>query len=268
MSPQPYEVYAIRYATVVRKHAGENFIGADPHEDGGTMDYFVWLVRGSERSFVIDTGFTANIGRKRGREFLRCPSEGLAALGVNASEVKDVVITHLHYDHIGNFALFPVATFHLQDREMAYATGRHMASPVMNGAYEVEDITAMVREVYRGRVRFYNGDAELAPGLSVHHVGGHTDGLQIVRVYTRRGWMVLASDATHYYANMDEARLFPIVFNVGAMVQGWQRCRELADQPQYVIPGHDPAVLQRYPAAGAGMEGWIARLDNEPKELT
>jgi len=264
LSQQPYEVYAIRYATVVRKHAGENFIGADPHESGGTMDYFVWLVKNDERSYVIDTGFTAEVGGKRGRRFLRCPSEGLAALDVPVSTVKDVVITHLHYDHIGNFALFPNATFHLQDREMAYATGRHMASPVMNGAYEVGDITAMVREVYRGRVRFYDSDATLAPGLSIHHVGGHTDGLQIVRVFTRLGWMVLASDATHYYANMDEARLFPIVFNVGAMVQGWQRCRELADKPRYVIPGHDPAVLKRYPAAGAGMTDWIARLDCEP----
>ncbi|HEY4371202.1 MAG TPA: N-acyl homoserine lactonase family protein [Burkholderiales bacterium] len=265
MSLTPYEIYAIRYATVVRKHAGENFIGADPHEHGGTMDYFVWLVRNAERSFVIDSGFTAAVGRKRGREFLRCPSEGLAALGLPVDQVKDVVVTHLHYDHIGNFALFPNAVFHLQDREMAYATGRHMASPVMNAAYEVEDITAMVREVYRGRVRFYNGDTELAPGLTLHHVGGHTDGLQIVRVWTQHGWMVLASDATHYYANMEEQRLFPIVFDVGAMVEGWRRCRELADAPQYVIPGHDPEVLKRYPASGPGKEGWIARLDVEPR---
>jgi len=77
--------------------------------------------------------------------------------------------------------------------------------------------------------------------------------------------MVLASDATHYYANMQDQRLFPIVFDVGAMVEGWRRCRELADQPQYVIPGHDPAVLQRYPAAGIDTAGWIARLDVEAK---
>ena len=264
MSTLPYEIYAIRYATVARKHAGENFIGADPHESGGRMDYYCWLVRNAERSYVVDTGFTAEVGNKRGRQFLRCPSEGLAALGLPAGEVSDVIVTHLHYDHIGNFDLFPKAAFHLQDREMAYATGRHMASPVMSGAYEVEDITAMVRQVYRGRVHFYDGDATLAPGLTVHHVGGHTDGLQIVRVYTRLGWMVLASDATHYYANMQEARLFPIVFNVGAMVQGWQRCRELADQPQYVIPGHDPEVLKRYPAARPDTTDWIARLDCEP----
>ena len=259
-----YELYAIRYATVVRKHAGENFIGADPHESGGTMDYFCWLIKGAGRSFVVDTGFTAEMSRKRGRDFLHGPDEGLAKLGVNASEVQDVIITHLHYDHIGNFALFPKATFHLQDREMAFATGRNMASPVMNAAYEVEDITAMVREVYRGRVRFHNGDASVAPGLTLHHVGGHTDGLQIVRAWTRLGWMVLASDATHYYANLEEQRLFPIVYNVGAMVEGWRLCRTLADQPQYVIPGHDPAVLKRYPAAAAGLEDWVVRLDCEP----
>lgn len=258
-----YEVYAVRYARHERR-ASENFLGGDPHDAPMPMDYFVWLVRDASRAFVVDTGFNAETARRRGRELLRCPSEGLRLLGVQAAGVRDVIVTHLHYDHIGNFDLFPAATFHLQDREMYFATGRHMAQAEHAAAYDVEPVVGMVREVYKGRVRFHDGDAELAPGLSVHHIGGHTMGLQAVRVRTARGFIVLASDASHYYANMRERRPFPIVFDVPDMMSGWERCRALADAEDSVIPGHDPEVMKRYPPATPALAGIAVRLDAEP----
>jgi glyoxylase-like metal-dependent hydrolase (beta-lactamase superfamily II) len=259
-----YEVYAIRYATLARK-ASENFIGGDPHEAASALDYFVWLAKSPSRTFVIDTGFEAQVAKRRGREMLLSPGLGLQRLGVDAAEVRDVIITHLHYDHVGNFALFPKATFHLQDSEMQYATGRHMAHSFFSQAYEVDEVLGMVRQVYKGRVKFHDGDAVIAPGLSVHHIGGHTMGLQSVRVHTRVGWIVLASDATHLYANMEEVRPFPIVYSVGDMVEGYRKLRELADDPRHIVPGHDPLVMQRYPVAGPGLEGIAVRLDAEPK---
>ena len=182
-------------------------------------------------------------------------------LGVDAKKVKDVILTHLHYDHAGNFDLFPAATFHLQDAEMYYVTGRHMTSRPLSASYDVNNVVGMVREIYRGRVRFYDGDAEFAPGASLHLIGGHTMGLQVVRVNTRRGCIVLASDASHYYANMDELRPYPIVYNVGDMIDGWRRVRELAASADHVIPGHDPEVLRRYPAPARKLAGIVARLD-------
>jgi len=182
-------------------------------------------------------------------------------LGVEAGKVSDVVVTHLHYDHVGNFDLFPAATFHLQDDELGYATGRHMSHPVFSGAFDVEDVVGMVRNVYRGRVCFHDGDSELFPGVSVHLVGGHTKGLQVVRVATRRGWLVLASDASHFYANMEQVRPFPIVYSVADMVEGYRRLRQLAESAAHIIPGHDPEVLVRYPAPSADLKGIVARLD-------
>jgi glyoxylase-like metal-dependent hydrolase (beta-lactamase superfamily II) len=229
-----------------------------------SSDLFVWLAKSPSRTFVVDTGFGAEVAARRGRSMLLSPDVGLARLGVNAAEVRDVVITHLHYDHVGNFAMYPKARFHLQDREMQFATGRHMAQPIFAHAYEVDEVVGMVREVYKGRVLFHDGDAELAPGLSVHRIGGHTMGIQSVRVHTRVGWIVLASDAAHLYANMNEVRPFPIVYDVGAMVEGFRRLRELADAPRHVVPGHDPLVMRRYPVAGPGLEGVAVRLDVEP----
>ena len=255
-----YEIYAIKYAHHMRR-ASENFIGGDPHDGPMPLDYFVWLIRGDGREIVVDTGFSAAMGRKRGREHIRCPTEGLRTLGCDASKVKDVVITHLHYDHVGNFDLFPAATLHLQDVEMHYATGRHMGEERHRFAYEVEEVVGMVRRVYENRVRFHNGDAQIAPGVSLHLIGGHTMGMQSVRVATRRGWVVLASDASHFYANIEQTRPFPIVYSVGDMVAGYEKLRSLAASPAHVIPGHDPLVMQRYPAPTRALEGIAVRLD-------
>ena len=255
-----FEVYAIRYATVERR-AGENFIGGDAHEAGMPMDYFVWLAKSATQTWVIDTGFNEAAATRRKRRFLGSPVDGLRALGVEAADVTRVVLTHLHYDHVGNFDLFPNATFHLQDRELAYATGRYMAHGFFSGAYELDEITAMVRHVYAGRVAFHDGDAELGPGISVHRVGGHTKGLQVVRLWTRGGWLVLASDASHYFANMEAGRPFPIVADVTEMFDGWARLLELAGDPARIVPGHDPEVMQRFPVVPGGFDGGIVRLD-------
>ena len=166
---EDYEVYAIRYATLARK-ASENFIGGDPHEEGSPLDYFVWLIRSPSRTFVVDTGFETEVAKRRGRTMLLSPDLGLKRLGVDAAEVRDVIITHLHYDHVGNFAMFPQARFHLQDKEMQFATGRHMTQHIFSHAYEVEEVVSMVREVYKGRVVFHDGDTQLAqPAVTFHH---------------------------------------------------------------------------------------------------
>ena len=255
-----YEVYALKYAHHARR-AAENFIGGDAHDGPMPLDYFVWLIRGDGREIVVDTGFSAAVAAKRGRDHLRCPTAALKMMGVDAARVQDVVVTHLHYDHAGNFDLFPAATLHLQELEMRYATGRYMCSECFRGAFDVEDVVGMVRRVYEGRVRFHDGDAQLAAGVSLHHVGGHTMGLQVVRVATRRGWLVLASDASHFYANLEQERPFPIVWSVADMIDGYERMRSLAASPEHIIPGHDPLVMQRYPAPDRSLEGVVARLD-------
>ena len=265
MTTDTYEVFAIKYATRnAQRH--EHFVGGDPHDAPMPMDYFVWLVRNAARTFVIDTGFTREVGEARKRIFLRSPAEGLALLDVKAAAVKDVIITHMHYDHVGTFQDFPQAQFHLQDDEMAYVTGRHMRHARFRHSHEIEDVVGMVRLVFGDRVTFHRGDAELAPGVSLHHIGGHTPGLQCVRVMTKRGWLVLASDATHYYEHIETDRCFTSVFNVGDTLEGYSILKRLAASPTHIIPGHDPLVMQRYPAASKALEGIAIRLDVEPKE--
>lgn len=265
MAIPAYEVVAIRYARRDARRQ-EHFIGGDPHDAPMAMDYFLWLIRNEERVIVVDTGFTAEVAAQRKREYIRSPKAGLGLLGVKSEEVREVVITHMHYDHVGTFFDFPQARFHIQDEEMRFVTGRHMRHARFAHSFEVEDVVGMVRALFKGRLVFHDGMDEIAPGVSLHHIGGHTPGLQSVRVHTKRGWVVLASDAAHYYEHMEKGRVFTSMYNLGDALEGYDTLLRLADSPQHVVPGHDPLVMERYPAVSKDLEGIAVRLDAMPRE--
>ncbi len=257
-----YQIYAIRYGHHPRK-ASENFIGGDDHATDMPLDYFVWAIVGPERTWVLDTGFDPEVARRRGRQMVRPIEAGLKAIGVEPDSVSDVIISHMHYDHAGNLAAFPNARFHIQDAEMAFCTGRCMCHGLMRMPFEAQDVAAMVQRLFEGRVQFHDGDAELAPGVTLHKLGGHTKGLQCVRVNTARGRVVLASDAAHLYANLERNHPFPVVADIGDYLEALQTLRRLAPSARHIVPGHDPLVLREYPLARPGLEG-IVRLDVDP----
>jgi glyoxylase-like metal-dependent hydrolase (beta-lactamase superfamily II) len=260
-----YEIYAIRYAQRAAKRS-DHFIGGDPHDGPMPMDYFAWVVKNDDRAVVVDTGFTAEVARKRGRDHLRCPVESLSLLGIDPASVTDVVLTHLHYDHVGNFDRFPTANFHLREAELHYACGHYMRHKQLRHSFEVEDVTGIIRMNYAERVVFHEGVVEPWPGIRLHPTGGHSAGLQFVSVATARGTVVLASDVTHFYENMESGRPFTTAFHIGEMLEGFDRLRAAATSPDHIIPGHDPLVMQRYPSASPALEGIVARLDVAPRK--
>ncbi len=245
MSDPIYEVFALRYATMQERTAGQNFLFPDDHAAPMPIDYFVWAIRGEGRLIVVDTGFGPAGAERRGRTLIRRPVEALATIGIDAAAVADVVITHLHWDHAGGMPDFPAATFHLQDAEMAFATGRCMCHRWLRFPMDVDDVTYAVRQVYAGRVRFHDGTATIAPGITLHLVGGHSGGMQIVRVPTVRGWVVLASDAVHFNANLRTENPFPAARGSQAHARGLPdlpRARRRRDP-------HHPRPRSRGPAA-------------------
>jgi glyoxylase-like metal-dependent hydrolase (beta-lactamase superfamily II) len=259
-----YDLFAIRYATRAGKRS-DHFIGGDPHDGPMPMDYFVWVAVSPAGVFVIDTGFTAETAARRGRTFLRCPVDALRLVGVDPDAVEHVILTHMHYDHVGNFHRFPRARFHLQEPELRYATGRLMGHARLKHSFEVKDVVGMVQLNYAGRVDFYNGAAELAPGIMVHPAPGHSMGLQFVRVHTRRGWVVVASDVTHFYENMESGRPFTTAVNVGDMLEAFGALGAHAPALDCIVPGHDPQVVARYPAVSPDLAGIAVRLDVPPR---
>ncbi len=247
----PYRIHAVRYAH--RACTSSEVFYGDHHDAPMAMDYFVWALSNGAHTVVVDLGFTEAVSARRGRQFLRCPSRGLAEIGVDCRRVEHVIVSHFHWDHVGNHALFPRATFYVQDDEMAFYTGRHAAMPAFRRSVEVDDVLALVRLNYEGRVVFVDGEREIVPGLSVHRVGGHTAGMQIVTAAHARGRAVVASDASHYYRNLDERLPFNTLHDLPGTYRAFDRIRELAGGADLVIPGHDPLVLERLTRVADGV---------------
>jgi glyoxylase-like metal-dependent hydrolase (beta-lactamase superfamily II) len=263
-----YEVLALRYATHEQRTAGENFLRADDHDAVMPIDYYLWAIRntvgGAPGVIMVDTGMGQDaLALRPGRTLLTPVADAVSRAGIDATQVEDVVLTHMHYDHAGRLDLFPRATFHIQDAEMAFCTGRAMCHDVLRSPIDADDVVAAVRHVHAGRMRFHTGAAEIAPGVTLHLIGGHTGGLQVVRVPTQRGWVVLASDATHLWANIRTRNPFPIVADVTRMMEGYRILESLADGPDHIIPGHDPLVRTRFPCLRDQPD--IVRLDLPPK---
>ena len=257
-----WEVHAVRYAARDDRTRADSFIFDDNHDAPHAMDYFVWVLRRGARVILVDTGYDAAEAAARARPLRLDPGSALAPLGLRPEDIGEIIVTHLHYDHAGGLALFPEAHLHLQAAEMAYATGPCMCHDVLRMPFTAGHVCEAVTRLYRGKLTFHDGDAEIADGVSVHRIGGHSRGLQAVRVRTQAGWMVLASDAAHYYENLMRRKPFPIVVDLQDMLEGFGKLERLASAPRLIVPGHDPIVGRVFPP---GPADHIWRLDPGPQ---
>lgn len=243
-----YEIYQMRYAQAGQRRVHENFVFRDMHDGPMPLDFHVWILRNAHRTILVDTGFTERQSRIRGRKLDFDPLEGLKSLGVDPASLEHVVITHLHYDHAGNIGRFEKAHFHVQDAEVAYATGRCMCDHHLRWPFDVEDVVSLVRHTYAERVTFHDGIGNPFPGISLHCLPGHSKGMQAVRVNTARGPVLLASDVSHYYANFLRLSPFILTIDTAETMESYRQLLALVDgDVQRVIPGHDPKVKRLYP---------------------
>lgn len=257
-----FAVFAIRFAHRDASLRGEHFYRGDPCGDHPLpIDYFVWVAVSEQEVVLVDAGFTAGTAARRGgRDYLQSPMDTLRALGVDPAAVAHLVVTHLHYDHVGHISDFPAARVLLQRAEYEFWT-----SPMaQRGEYphltEPADLAYLTGQLHAGRLQLVEGECTVVPGVTLHQVGGHTPGLQVVRVRTASGHVVLASDATHFYENIEADRPYSIVDHLPSMYAAFDTVRALADGDELVVPGHDPLVLERFPCAGEGLEGLAVRV--------
>ncbi|CDI12346.1 N-acyl homoserine lactonase family protein [Agrobacterium pusense] len=263
-SGRSWEIHAIRYGTNQRRTRGDNFILEKHPADQMPMDFYCWILRSSEIVIVVDTGMDLEKAARHGHDITHSPVDVWRSLGIDPSLVETVILTHAHYDHLGHLDAFKNAHFHMQAEEMDYVTGPWMQRPWFRRAYEADEISRLVHLLHSDRLTLHGRDQQIADGVSVHWVGGHCAGQEIVRVRTDRGFVVLASDALHYYEEYERGIPFSVAFNLSDMIAGHERIRELADSDDHVVPAHDPRIAEIYRASTDQPAATVFRLDRPP----
>ena len=277
----PREVLAVKYGHRVTTRA-ESYLNfhlyGEPDADLD-IDYYFWVIRDAAGVFLVDTGFAPEVGDRRGRAHYATPARVLPELGIAPEDVTAIVITHAHWDHTGNVRQFPRAQVVMTEAEYAFWTSPMAARTHFAAHCEPEEVAYLRRAREADRLTLFTGQYTLAPGLELTEVGGHTPGQLIASVATGDGGTaVLASDALHFYEEVERDRPFAILADLPAMYRAYDTLAQLATQPgTRLVAGHDPGVRARFarraPATAAGAEasvpaGTSARGETEVTDLT
>ncbi|MGH3208241.1 MAG: N-acyl homoserine lactonase family protein, partial [Trebonia sp.] len=207
---------------------------------------------------LVDTGFAPEAGDRRRRAHYGTPAQALPELGIAPDDVTTIGITHGHWDHTGNVRQFPRAQVVMTDAEYAFWTSSLAARAQFAAHCEPEEIALLRRARAEGRLTLFTGQHTVAQGIELTEVGGHTPGQLIASVTTQDGGtVVLASDALHFYEEVERDRPFAVLADLPGMYRAYDTLAQLATQPRtHLVAGHDPLVRTRFtpyaPPAGAG----------------
>ena len=253
-SKPEYEVYAIRYATIPDFSVASLVAGAsrDRKLDIAMM---VWLVRGNGRNILVDSGFYRDkfFQQWHVTDFVK-PSDALQRVGLMPDDITDVIVTHMHWDHADGMDLFPKARIWIQKDELQYYAGEAWQARNTHGGIDSDDVLAAVKLNTQGRVGLVNGDAqEILPGVTCYTGGKHTYASQFVGVNTRASVVVLASDNMYLYENLEKHVPIAATLDRESNLRAQDRMKQLAANPKFIIPGHDPAVMTNFPNPAPGV---------------
>ena len=250
-----YEVFAISYGVIPDFPVAGLLAGADRSRKMD-IQMMVWLLKGpAGRNILVDSGFFQEKYLKQFKvtNFIK-PSEAVARAGINAEQVTDMIITHMHWDHAGGIPLFPKARIWIQKDEYNYYTGEAWQSPGTHGGIDAEDIAALVRRNIEGSVSFVNGDdTEPIPGVRMYTGGRHTFASQYAGVNTKAGTVIIASDNCYLYENLDKHAPIAQTLDAASNLRSQDRMRSLASSLRLIVPGHDPEVFVRFSKPGNGV---------------
>jgi len=228
--------------------------GADPARKF-SIAMTVWLVRGNGHNILVDAGFYRPQFFKNWKvEAFMKPSDAVAQAGVKPEEITDVIITHMHWDHADGMDLFPNAKIWIQKDEYTYYTGAAWQTPITHGGIDPDDVLAAVKLNLAGKLTLVNGDAqEILPGITCYTGGKHTYQSQYVGVNTRSGTVVLASDNMYLYENLEKHVPIAQTLDKESNLRAHDRMKQLAASPRLIVPGHDPAVFDKFPKVREGV---------------
>jgi glyoxylase-like metal-dependent hydrolase (beta-lactamase superfamily II) len=241
-----YKIYGITQGLRdVDKSVGMPWIAQPGTKD--IIGFYLWCIKGDKTTVVVDTGmsdrevgFMCTVENYGGINYLK---DKFKQINVDPAYIKVVIVTHLHSDHFSAYQLYPNATFYIQKKEIEFLTGP--ASKFFQVAQFGPDVSEIMSLEKENRIKYLDGDAQIAPGIKVVRVGGHTPGSQVVTVTTRKGEAVICADALDQYENL-EKNVVGMYANLEQALLAFDRIKALASSPELIIPGHDPLVMKKF----------------------
>ena len=243
-----YEIYAVRYATISNFRVSGLIAGADASR---RMDIamMIWVLKGIDgRVAIVDSGFHRDqyFQQFAVKDFIK-PSDAIAPLGLKPEQVTDLFVTHAHWDHMGGIDLFPNARIWIQKDEYDYYTGDAWQQRNTHGGIDADDVLELVKRNLLGKVTFVRGDDDTSISGITFGVGGkHTFQSQFVVVHGTKHEIVIASDNMYLYENLDAHKPISQTLDAVSNLRTQDRMKSLASEPRFLIPGHDPAVFERF----------------------
>jgi glyoxylase-like metal-dependent hydrolase (beta-lactamase superfamily II) len=247
MSIPIYEIYAVKYAGPFTRPAPMMHWFQDM-DKSIRINYYVFVIRGEDKTIVIDCGCAPTLASERDLVGYVKPSKVLERIGVVAAEVKYLVVSHIHFDHISGIEMFPGATIFVQEKEFNFwmndpiarrAPFHHVTDPVANRYLAKLEGTK--------RLRLIEGDEEVLPGIELLLCPGHTVGLQAVAVNTKKGLAIVGSDAAHIFSSYRSDIPSAIITDMVAWMKSYDKIRAKASSIDLIFPGHDTALIDHYP---------------------
>jgi glyoxylase-like metal-dependent hydrolase (beta-lactamase superfamily II) len=261
---QTYEVVIVKYGTrrAMRSDVFLNYPIYGEPDAPIEMDYFFWLIRNDARTIVVDTGFSQAGGAVRKRTMLIDPREAFEALRVRPQDEPVVVVTHAHYDHIGNLSYFARSPIVVARQEIEFWSGPYGRRAQFRHSVEDAELDGLRAAAAGGRVTVFDERLTLADGVEIVRVGGHTPGQSVITVRTTAGDVLLASDAVHYYEEYERDMPFVSAANLVDMYTAFDATRGMLGDGRvsHLVTGHDPDTLRRFPAGGGPLAGATASI--------
>jgi glyoxylase-like metal-dependent hydrolase (beta-lactamase superfamily II) len=237
------KVWCLRYATAPSAPLSLLLAGTPP-EVKADLPFAMCVAKSAGLVVVLDAGYVNQaLGKDFGVTGWTEYATLLGEIGLALDDVDYVTISHLHFDHAGGTSRFPKARFIVQRRELEYAAGAMPHNSAARGSFVAEDVLALVKLNWQGRVLLVDGDVEgVAPGLDVYLTPGHTAGTMTACLDTVKGRVCYTSDAVYTYRNLEEDIPLGLALNAGEAVESYKKIRAIL-RGGLLIPGHEPRVF-------------------------
>jgi glyoxylase-like metal-dependent hydrolase (beta-lactamase superfamily II) len=251
-SSDTYEVYAIQFAQSWFMKLSEVAVGASD-KDSIEGCYMFWLLKGKEKTILVDAGFIKNEytngDHNWDRQMFIRPDSALLRMNITADDITDIILTHPHSDHIGGIGLFRKATIWMQKDDYDYFVGAAWQKNGFSDGFDKSDVPQIVSVNVEGRLHLVKGDSiEIIPGIRVFIGSKHTWESQYVLVNTKTDKVLIASDNIWFYYNLNHLLAIPkYTFDPSVYIQQMKRMKILQPNTTLIIPGHDVSIFSRFP---------------------